>query len=174
MRDEGKRGVAAANARHGLENGLVRIKDSKSGCERLLPLSRTVAGHCHYYVERMGFGDGYSGLYFPSRNGGEKNSSAVYCQFKKFMGQAGIRRPDGSPPRLHGLRHSFSVHALEKMAASGADIYCSLPVLSAYPVHRSIESAEKYLRLTEDAFGSAANPMAKAYQGVFPEVHCGS
>jgi len=156
-----------------LDSGLIHIKDSKSGCERLLPMSESLTGYSRYYAQRMGFGGDYKGFFFPSYYGGEKCSTPVYCQFKKFMKQAGICRPDGTPPRLHDLRHVFSVHSLEKMVTEGMDIYCSLPILSAYLGHRGIESTEKYLRLTEEAFGQITNPMKEIYQGVIPEVRNG-
>ena len=68
------------------------------------------------------------------------------------------------------FRHTFAVHSLEKMVSGGMDIYCSLPVLSAYMGHRGIESTEKYLRLTETAYNSILDSMHDIYDGLFPEV----
>lgn len=79
--------------------------------------------------------------------------------------------PEGSVgPRVHDIRHTYAVHALEKMINDGQDVYCTLPILSAYMGHRGIESTEKYLRLTEEAYGSVIDTISPLYIGVFPEV----
>lgn len=151
-------------------NGIVHLKDNKNGCERLLPMSSSLTSYCSYYMDRMNFSNTYTGLFYPSYYGGEYNSTPVYCQMRKFMNQAGIFRSNGTSPRVHDLRHTFSVHALEKMVAEGMDLYCSLPILSQYLGHRGIESTEKYLRLTESAYHSILDPMQDYCGDLFPEV----
>ena len=89
---------------------------------------------------------------------------------REFMRKAGIRKEDGSTPRVHDLRHTFAVHSLEKMVSEGKDIYCALPTLSTYLGHRGVESTEKYLRLTEESFRSIIDGMEIYYGGLFPEV----
>ncbi|OGL46492.1 MAG: hypothetical protein A2161_00180 [Candidatus Schekmanbacteria bacterium RBG_13_48_7] len=68
------------------------------------------------------------------------------------------------------LSHTYAVHALEKLINDGQDVYCTLPILSAYLGHRGIESTEKYLRLTEEAYSSIIDATAPLYMDVFPEV----
>lgn len=153
-----------------VNSGMIHLKESKSSYERLLPMSRSLRNYCEHYRDRMNFSEKYAGFFYPSYYGGEYNSTPVYLQLQKFMKQAGIYRPDGTQPRVHDLRHTFAVHALEKMVAEGMDIYSSLPILSHYLGHRSIESTEKYLRLTESAYNSIIDPMQDLYNGIFPEV----
>jgi len=153
-----------------MENGIIMLDATKSNTQRLLPMSQSLHKYCKLYVQRMGFPPSYDGYYYPNGNGSEYNSTPVYCQFRKFMRKAGIFRADGATPRVHDVRHTFSVYSLEKMVAEGRDIYCALPVLSAYLGHRGIESTEKYLRMTVEAYDSVINTMEKYYQGVFPEV----
>ncbi|UNC92135.1 tyrosine-type recombinase/integrase [Candidatus Contubernalis alkaliaceticus] len=153
-----------------VNSGIIHLKDSKNGCERLLPMSISLTHYCWYYMDRMNISNRYNGLFYPSYYGGEYNSTPVYCQMRKFMKQASIYRSNGTSPRVHDLRHTFAVHALEKMVAEGMDIYCSLPILSQYLGHRGIESTEKYLRLTESAYHSIIDPMQDFYGGIFPEV----
>ncbi len=95
----------------------------------------------------------------------------VYIKFKKFMKLAGIFAEGSVGPRVHDIPHTYAVHALEKMINDGQDTYCTLPILSAYMGHRGIESTEKYLRLTEEAYGSVIDTIAPLYTDVFPEVH---
>ncbi len=56
------------------------------------------------------------------------------------------------------------------MINDGQDVYCALPILSAYLGHRGIESTEKYLKLTEEAYGSIIDALSPLYTDVFPEV----
>jgi len=72
---------------------------------------------------------------------------------------------------LDFLRHTFAVHALDKMADSGSDIYCNIPILCVYLGHKDIESSQKYLRLTKQSFSRIINPLENLYEGVFPEVN---
>lgn len=150
--------------------GIIYLKKSKNSCERLLPMSRSLTNYCGNYMDRMNFSKKYAGFFYPSYYGGEYNSTPVYIQLRKFMKKASIYRSNGTPPRVHDLRHTFAVHALEKMVAEGMDIYCSLPILSRYLGHRGVESTEKYLRLTESAYNSIIDPMQDLYSGIFPEV----
>ena len=87
------------------------------------------------------------------------------------MKHAGIFCEGSVGPRVHDIRHTYAVHALEKMINDGQDVYCALPILSAYMGHRGIESTEKYLRLTEEAYVSVIDKAAPFYADVFPEVH---
>lgn len=153
-----------------LVSGIIKITDSKNGEQRLLPMAKSLRGYCIQYKKRLELEVFRSELYYPSPRGGEYCSTPIYCQFRKFMTKAGIYRADGTPPRVHDIRHTFAVHSLEKMVFEGRDIYCALPYLSTYLGHRGIESTEKYLRLTKEAFESVLNCMERYYLGVFPEV----
>ncbi|WP_010248559.1 tyrosine-type recombinase/integrase [Acetivibrio cellulolyticus] len=153
-----------------MEQGIIILDDTKNKSQRLLPMSQSLHRYCKLYVKRMGFSPAYDGYYYPSRCGGEYNSTPIYCQFRKFMQKAEIFRANGSPPRVHDVRHTFSVYSLEKMVREGRDIYCSLPVLSTYLGHRGIESTEKYLRMTVEAYDLVIGTMEDFYQGIFPEV----
>lgn len=133
-------------------------------------MSQSLHNYCYQYVQRMGFSSSYDGYYYPTRKGEQYNSTPVYCQFRKFMKLAGILRDCGTTPRVHDIRHTFAVHALEKMVLENRDIYCSLPILSTFLGHRGIESTEKYLRLTTEAYDSVLVTMEDFYQDIFPEV----
>lgn len=153
-----------------IEQGIIRLDATKNNIQRLMPMSKSLHEYCKKYVKQMGFSLSYDGYYYPSRNGNEYNSTPVYCQFRKFMALAKIFREDGTTPRVHDIRHTFAVHALEKMVTEGRDIYCALPILSTYLGHRGLESTEKYLRLTTEAHESVIVTMAKYYNDTYPEV----
>lgn len=50
-------------------------------------------------------------------------------------------------------------------------MYCALPILCMYMGHRDIESTEKYLRMTAEAYDSVLGTMKGFYHDLFPEVN---
>lgn len=153
-----------------LVNGILTITKAKNGTTRLIPMSWTLIDYCRRYAESMNFDMSGEGYYYPSRDSGKYHRTPVYVKFKQFMKIAGIFSAGKVGPRVHDIRHTYSVHALEKMINDGQDVYYALPILSTYLGHRGIESTEKYLRLTEDAYGNVIDTVAPLYKGVFPEV----
>lgn len=153
-----------------LVNGILTITKAKNSMGRLIPMSWSLTDYCQHYADKMNFDMFGEGYFYPSRDAGKYNSTSVYLQLKKFMKLAGIF-PEGSVgPRVHDIRHTYAVHALEKMSNDGQDIYCTLPILSTYLGHQGIESTEKYLRLTEEAYGSIIDAVSPLYTDIFPEV----
>lgn len=153
-----------------IKQGIIRLDATKNNIQRLIPMSKSLHKYCKKYIIQMSFSSSYDGYYYPTRKGNQYNSTTVYCQFRKFMTLAGIFRENGTTPRVHDIRHTFAVHALEKMVDEGRDIYCALPVLSTYLGHRGLESTEKYLRLTIEAHDSIIATMTKYYNDIYPEV----
>ena len=86
-------------------DGIIHLRDSKNGSERLLPMSESLRQYCLFYIERMHFSEQYDGYFYPSFYGGEYNSTPIYCQFRKFMKQAEIFRPDSTTPRVHDFSY---------------------------------------------------------------------
>jgi len=153
-----------------LANGILTITKTKNGTSRLVPMSRSLTDYCRRYAENMGFDMFSEGYFYPSRDAGKYHRTPVYVKFKQFMKTAGIYPEGAVGPRVHDIRHTYAVHALEKMINDGRDVYCTLPILSTYLGHRGIESTEKYLRLTEEVYSSVIRTIAPLYTGVFPEV----
>jgi integrase/recombinase XerD len=153
-----------------LANGILTITKAKNGTSRLIPMSWSLTGYCGRYAKNMAFDMAREGYFYPSRDTGKYHRTPVYVKFKQFMKTAGIFPEGAVGPRVHDIRHTYAVHALEKMINDGHDVYCALPILSTYLGHRGIESTEKYLRLTEEAYSSVINTIAPLYNGVFPKV----
>jgi site-specific recombinase XerD len=95
----------------------------------------------------------------------------LYAHYHAALGSAGIGcRESGRLPRIHDLRHTFCVHALESMAAKGYDLYTSLPLLVKYLGHNCISETEYYLRLVGENFTSVTEK-SKAYApSLFPKA----
>ena len=150
--------------------GVLYLSNTKNGSQRCVPMSVSLWKYVDYYLEQMAYPPDYNGYFFTSPDGNHYNSTPVYVMMKKYMKAAHISREDGTPPRVHDLRHTFAVHALEKMNREGCDLYYALPILSTYLGHGSIRSTEKYLRLTFETRDSITDSMSGIYDNIFPEV----
>ncbi|MBR1741306.1 MAG: tyrosine-type recombinase/integrase [Lachnospiraceae bacterium] len=96
--------------------------------------------------------------------------SMLYQKFHNLLDEAGIpRRADGGRQRLHDMRHTFCVRALEQMQEKGFDLYTSLPLLSVYLGHKHITETEYYLRMLDEHFGSILAKTASYSPDIFPK-----
>ena len=50
------------------------------------------------------------------------------------------------------------------------DLYYSMPILSTYVGHQSIEATNKYVRLTSEMYPDLLYKVNAAYKYVFPEI----
>jgi integrase/recombinase XerD len=111
--------------------------------------------------------------FFVSANGSVVKSDAVYRNFRKILKSAGINfLGEHRGPRVHDLRHTFSVHSLATMAESGMDMYCSLPILSTYLGHQSLQATNSYVRLTAEIYPKLLKDVDTFCLNVFPKIEC--
>jgi site-specific recombinase XerD len=70
---------------------------------------------------------------------------------------SGITRRDSTrySPRIHDLRHTFTVHRLEAWYREGADVQLLLPRLSTYLGHKDVAETQCYLSMTPDLLREA-------------------
>ena len=90
--------------------------------------------------------------------------------FRLILHHAGISwTGNHHGPRIHDLRHSFSVYAMEKMTREGADMYHSMPILSTYLGHKAPQSTEHYVRLCKAMFPELVEKVEFINQHVYPK-----
>lgn len=152
-----------------LDNGVLVIMSGKNNTSRLVPMSESLRQYLSVYdskVDRAG-----NPYFFPARRNERYSSTTIRGQFKKLEEKASIPLlSTGKYPRIHDLRHTFSVHSLEQMIHKGIDPYCSLPILSTYLGHKGVESTEIYLRLTKQYFIDILQYSSKDAEKIFPGV----
>jgi integrase/recombinase XerD len=149
------------------------IRQSKNGKDRMIPFSNSLADVCQQYRSSLQVVQGPEDYFFVKRNGRRCNPKAIYEWFRKVLWVAGISHGGkGQGPRLHDLRHAFSVHSLASMAESDLDLYYSLPILSEYLGHQSLEATEKYVRLTSEMYPGILSEVNTICSFAFPEVGC--
>ena len=155
-----------------LDESYLRVRDSKNGKQRIIPISDSMTSVCKEYVKyrnQLPLGKRESGYFFIKLEG-SKCGYSVGQWFKKCLKKAAIPyigRWQG--PRIHDLRHTFAVTSLSNMAESGIDLYASLPILSSYLGHQSLKATEHYVRLTANMYPELIKDVDMICLDVFPK-----
>jgi integrase/recombinase XerD len=152
-----------------LKQGTLFIRDTKLGKERIVPMAETLTERCRLYVEKVHTFDSNNRFFFLSPYGGRYKESTIYKLFRDILWKAGISHT-GRGPRLHDIRHSFSVHCLKKWVIDGVDLSNLLPYLSAYLGHVDLRGTQHYLRLTADLYPKIIDSVEHNFSSLIPEV----
>jgi integrase len=130
-------------------NGLL-IRRTKFQKTRLVPLHETaVAGLGHYLAHRQGMrrdGDHV----FVSDKGRPLAYWKVHSVFRTLLKSAGLKPSGGRWPRIHQLRHTFAVRALEASPTGRQRIGQHMLALATYLGHVNINSTYWYLETTPE------------------------
>ncbi len=150
------------------ETGKITIIEGKNNVSRIIMTSDSLLSSMRKYANmhlQGCSGDDY--FLYP----GQKRKtveSKIYEKYRRLLVKVGITpRKDGGYPRIHDLRHTFCVRALEQMQEKGFDLYTSLPMLSTYLGHKRLTETEYYLRLLEDHFSGIISQVADYCPGMY-------
>lgn len=161
------------------DESYIIIRKSKNGCERIIPLDVTMASilkQYMFYRDKMPVRDvaAPTSCLFVKTDGTPGSAGTVYTWFKWVLKECGIPHiGNHKGPRVHDLRHTFAVHALEQMARNGMDLYTSMPILSTCLGHKSLSATEQYVRLTEGMYPELAEQTAPINMFVYPKLRKG-
>jgi integrase/recombinase XerD len=137
-----------------LRSGLLRVRDTKFGKSRLVPIADDVVTRlqrCRRAVANRFFEREQEAPFFPAPSGCVYSIAALRTAFYQTLEAAGISlRSGGKKLRLHDLRHSFAVLRLTLWYRKNENLEGLLPALSTYMGHVGIASTQHYLQLTED------------------------
>jgi len=154
-----------------LDQGIIYIDKSKNDTSRYVPMSGSLTAYLGHYVREASIDLNAEGFFFPAPDGGHYDPKTLYEGIKNIYHKARIEAlPNGRLPRVHDLRHTFSVHAIRMMKNKGRDVYTSTPLLSAYLGHTNMIDTEKYIHLTAFEFGNFIADSRNLLNGVIPEV----
>ena len=129
--------------------GTILITHAKGDRTRLLPISESLWNYTADYLVWRGTADDTLPL-VPTARGNFPRGNNAGAALSRVFARAGVLTRQGTPIRPHDLRHSYAVHALEKMVDEGTNTYVALPLLAKYMGHADITSTEYYLRFTQD------------------------
>lgn len=151
-----------------LVEGILNIRNAKFNKHRLVPVAPGLVQRLRRYSERVGVRqkDAY---FFPAPDGGRYEYTALRYLFLKTLSRIGIVHGGrGCGPRIHDLRHSFSVHRLIQWYREGADLSAKIPILATYLGHQDIVSTQKYLHLVPELFPEVTKTLEQFVGHVIP------
>jgi integrase len=130
-------------------NGLL-IRRTKFQKTRLVPLHDTaVAGLAHYLTQRQEMRRGGDHV-FVSDKGLPLAYWKVHSVFRTLVESAGLKPSGGRLPRIHQLRHTFAVRALEASPTGRQRIGQHMMALATYLGHVNINATYWYLETTPE------------------------
>jgi integrase len=138
-------------------DGLV-IRKTKFNKTRLVPLhASTAAALDHYLTLRRGAGI-LGDHVLVSRRGRRVARQTASLWFYRLARHLGLRGGPGTRgPRIHDLRHTFAVRALEAAPARGATIGRHVRALSTYLGHAGVAQTCWYLHTTPQLMRGVAD-----------------
>lgn len=146
------------------EDGLV-IRVSKNRKSRLVPLHQTTRERLDAYLvvrRRNGTSDG---SLFISTSGRALTCDAVRSVFRRLTQTIGLQSESGQrQPRIHDLRHTFAVRALECCAHDRDAVARQIGFLSTYLGHTSVTGTYWYLEATPVLMRQIADASESLYR----------
>jgi integrase/recombinase XerD len=126
------------------------IRRTKFQKTRLVPLHDTaVTGLAHYLMHRQEARRGGDNV-FVSDEGQPLVYWKVHSVFRTLLESAGLKPSGGRWPRIHELRHTFAVRALEASPVGRKRIGLHMVALATYLGHVNIDATYWYLETTPE------------------------
>lgn len=141
-----------------LDHGILTVRESK-GISRDIPLHPSTAAALGGYARLRDHlrPAPANPAFFISTRGTRLDASNMPRVFRGLLTTAGIRQPPGQRrPRMHDLRHSFTVTSLVRWYRAGADVQAKLPLLTTYLGHADPACTYWYLTGTPELLALAA------------------
>jgi integrase len=146
-------------------DGLV-IRETKFRKSRLVPLHPTAVTGLERYVEQRRKVAGNDNHVFVSLRRSVLKYPTVCAVFLALVRQIGLHQgPGRRGPRIHDLRHTFAVRALESYKGDRQHVGQHMLALSTYMGHAKLESTYWYLHVTPHLLTDIADAVAAFVKG---------
>lgn len=144
-----------------LAGGVLQVLDTKFGKSRLVFLHPTTATVLRDYLQVRRDWVGTTGRACPAVFVNSRreaiNPDRLGVTFRQVVAAAGITvEPGHRPPRLHDLRHTFTVGTILGWYRDGQDVQARLPLLSTWLGHVDPASTYWYLHAVPELLAHAA------------------
>ena len=142
-----------------LEAGTLLIADTKFGKSRLVFLHSSAIAALRTYerARDQAFPQPRASTFFVNSRGRPLDGHNIQHTFAVLIAAAGIQAPPGRrAPRLHDLRHTFTVATMLGWYRDGGDVQTRLPLLSTWLGHVDPKSTYWYLQAVPDLLALAA------------------
>ena len=151
-----------------LEAGTLVIAGSKFGKSRQVFLHPTavVALRAYERTRNRVFPEPSAGTFLVNSRGGPLDGHNIQHTFAVLIAAAGIQAPPGRrAPRLHDLRHTFTVATMLDWYRDGGDVQARLPLLSTWLGDVDPKSTYWYLQAVPELLALAAGRLERAVPG---------
>lgn len=150
-----------------LTQNILTVRESKFGKSRLIPIHPSTARKLEKYSrlrDRL-LPCKKSPAFFLSEMGKRLSQRTVHRTFVKLSCEIGLRAPDDSHgPRIHCLRHAFTVKTITKWYQTGVDVECHMPELAAYLGHTSVNDTYWYISAVPELLNLASSRLTRIYR----------
>jgi integrase/recombinase XerD len=154
-----------------LQADMLSICNAKEYRDRVIPLSEELATRYKIYSKDVHANSLPSDFFFRSDYGNKYCTQAVEIGFRELLWKCGISYGGRSKgPNLHCLRHTFSVHSLQRAMKEGRELQEFLPVLSAYLDHKTLHGTERYLHMTAELYPDILDKLEEYCRGIIPKA----
>lgn len=151
-----------------LKQNVITVHGGKGNVDRYVPMSEELSKRCRVYLTEASLQHADADPFFIAPDGGMYSKGAIAHMWDEILRRAEIRRTDAGP-RIHDLRHTFSVHCLKQWVDNGVNVNALLPVLSSYLGHIHLSSVNRYLRLTADIFPDITKAVERYIGNIVPD-----
>jgi integrase/recombinase XerD len=132
------------------------IRKTKFQKTRLVPLHETTVAGLRRYLTRRRRRHAGAEHVFISTSGQPLAYPQVHHVFRTLLKSANLLPARGRAPRLHDMRHTFAVRALESSPAGRQRIGQHMVALATYLGHVNIDATYWYLDTTPELLGDIA------------------
>jgi len=154
-----------------LTTGRVFIRQSKGHKDRTVMLAEDVLALCRTYETKVSWIFPDRQAFFPNSKGEFYDHSTPDYWFHLFWDHLEVAgNYSGNPPRVHDLRHAFSVRRLNLWVRGGRDINAYLPYLSMYLGHVHFTDTDYYLHFASEFFPLFKKKSTLACADLIPEA----
>jgi integrase/recombinase XerD len=158
-----------------MDEGVLRIRRSKFGKSRLVPLhesTRQVLGDYARERDRV-IPSPTTPAFFLSERGSRVTIWATEYTFAKVSRQGGLRSPvegrrHGCGPRLHDMRHRFAARTLVDWYRAGIDVERETPKLATYLGHVHVNETYWYIEAVPELLELATCRLSERRKEVGP------
>ena len=158
-----------------LVGGVITILHAKKDKQRLVPMSLTLTDVLRHYCLAMGIVGTPDAFVFPNADSSKPVSiRSIRSKFDVIAKNLGVtlneRERHERGPCMHCFRHVFVFKSFAKAEREGRSIDDSIPFLSIYLGHDSLNETEKYLKFSSEMYPEAHELFEDYAGGVFPGV----
>lgn len=157
------------------DGGIILMKHTKGDKQRLVPMHTSLTFMLRQYCLAMGLMGKPDSPLFPSAvHDAPMQKYVVKDKFARIL--VGTDIALGETPKhergpcLHCFRHVFALKSFAQAERSGRTVDESVPYLSTYLGHETLNETAKYLRFSSDLFPEALERFEDYTADVFPEV----